>query len=270
MAQTKKTSKKKTAVIEALPVGGKRTQRGGATSDVILSAHVGQNAELFAKVMQLHVPQGSKVADVTYGRGVFWSSIPANTYQVTASDIDLDPDGHRFDGFTYLDSVDCRALPHEDHSFDALVFDPPYMEGFYRREQTQLAGNGTHSTFRRAYSSGSATDGGPKWHAAVVDMYMRAGAEALRVLVPGGMLLVKCQDEVSANKQRLTHVEIINGYEDMGFYCKDLFVLVRNNAPGVSRLIKQVHARKNHSYLLVFEVPRSRKKLREDDSGEKD
>lgn len=237
----------------------RRTQRGEPTSSLIQSALVGENAELFAKAMQLHVPRGSTVADVTYGRGVFWTGIPAGAYQVTASDVHLGK-GHRFEGFAYLDGVDCRALPHVDQSFDAVVLDPPYMEGFYRRAQGQLAGGGSHAAFRRAYSSGSTTDDdGPKWHAAVVDMYLRAGAEALRVLVPGGVLLVKCQDEVSANKQRLTHVEIINGYAGLGLYCKDLFVLVRRNAPAVSRMIKQVHARKNHSYLLVFEAPRSRR-----------
>jgi hypothetical protein len=31
-----------------------------------------------------------------------------------------------------------------------------------------------------------------------------------------------------------------------------LFVLVRNNRPGVSRMKKQIHARKNHLYFLVF------------------
>jgi hypothetical protein len=38
----------------------------------------------------------------------------------------------------------------------------------------------------------------------------------------------------------------------LGFYTKDLFVVVRLNQPGVSRLKKQVHARKNHSYFIVF------------------
>jgi hypothetical protein len=52
----------------------------------------------------------------------------------------------------------------------------------------------------------------------------------------------------------------VTAYEDMGFYCKDLFVLVRNNAPGVSRLLKQKHARKNHSYFLVFELPKGKAK----------
>ena len=89
----------------------------------------------------------------------------------------------------------------------------------------------------------------------------RAGVEAARVVRPGGKVIVKCQDEVSANKQRLTHVEIITGYEDLGLYTKDLFVLVRKNAPGVSRLVKQVHARKNHSYFLVFEKPKGRARM---------
>jgi hypothetical protein len=38
----------------------------------------------------------------------------------------------------------------------------------------------------------------------------------------------------------------------MGFVAEDLFVVVRKNRPGVSRMITQVHARKNHSYFLVF------------------
>jgi hypothetical protein len=72
------------------------------------------------------------------------------------------------------------------------------------------------------------------------------------VLRNHGVFIVKCQDEVSANRQRLTHVELINAYADEGFYCKDLFVVVRPNRPVVSRLLRQEHARKNHSYFLVF------------------
>ena len=67
-----------------------------------------------------------------------------------------------------------------------------------------------------------------------------------------GVLIVKCQDEVCANRQRFTHVELILAYEDLGFVAEDLFVVTRNNRPGVSRAVRQVHARKNHSYFLVF------------------
>ena len=88
-----------------------------------------------------------------------------------------------------------------------------------------------------------------------MDLYFAAGTEAGRVLKNDGIFIVKCADEVCANQQRLTHVELINEYAKNGFVVEDLFVLVRQNRPGVSRIIKQVHARKNHSYFLVFRKP---------------
>ncbi len=126
------------------------------------------------------------------------------------------------------------------------------MEGLFRRDTGHLAGGGSHHAFRNAYSNGQVHDGKAKYHDAVLDLYFRAAEEAYRVLRPNGTFIVKCQDEVSANLQRLTHVELINRYSEMGFYTKDLFVVVRSNAPCITRLKKQVHARKNHSYFLVF------------------
>ena len=56
------------------------------------------------------------------------------------------------------------------------------------------------------------------------------------------MLIVKCQDEVCSNRQRFTHIEIIQAYKSLGFVAEDLFVVVRQNRPGVSRAVQQVHA----------------------------
>ncbi|MGL4250673.1 MAG: DNA methyltransferase [Aeromonas sp.] len=222
----------------------KRSQRGVTTSDLVLSASVSGNEHVFPQVLKLHVPKGAKIADVTWGRGVFWKNVNMDDYEVIGTDISM--------------GVDCRALPYEDVSLDCVVLDPPYMEGFYRKEASHKAGTGSHSGLSQAYSNGDELNGDTentgtkKWHAAVTDMYFKASKEAYRVLKKKGTLIVKCQDEVSAGKQWFTHVEIINELESMGFYSKDLFVVVRHNKPVVSRLVKQVHARKNHSYFLVF------------------
>ena len=235
------------SVNDRTPSGRKRPD-GVATTDLVVSAYVGTNADIFPRVLALHVKEGTRIADVTYGKGVFWRKVDTNKYDFHPSDIS--------------DGIDCRDLPYEDASFDCVVFDPPYMEGFFRDSGTTKAGAGTHKTFRDHYSNGheSPTNGGGKWHAAVVELYEAGGREAHRVLKDRGVLVVKCQDEVSANRQNLTHVEIINTYADTGFVCKDLFVVVRANRPGMSRLLKQVHARKNHSYFLVFvKIPKGKK-----------
>lgn len=236
-------------LLFASPADGKRRRKAGgiATSKVVVSAHLGGNADVFPQVLSLHVPAGSTVADVTWGKGVFWANVSPTKYKLLATDLKT--------------GTDCRKLPYDDSSIDCVVLDPPYMEGLFRERVTQMAGGGSHAAFRENYSNGQATStDGPKWHAAVTDLYFKAGREAQRVLRPEGVLIVKCQDEVSANRQCLTHVEIINEFVTLGFYCKDLFVVVRTNAPVVARLKKQEHARKNHSYFLIF-VKTNRRRL---------
>ena len=219
----------------------RRVQSGIATADAVLSAHVAGNAELFPQIMALHVPPGAVVADVTFGGGVFWRRVPPGLYRVLASDL--------------ATGTDCRALPYADRSVDALVLDPPYMEGLLRAKADTRGGLGTHAALRSTYSSGREVAGAAsgRWHQAVLDLYLEASGEARRVLRDHGILIVKCQDEVSANRQELTHVQIVCALAELGFYARDLFVLMRPNRPNVARLLRQVHARKNHSYFLVFQ-----------------
>src|SRR5437867_2367046 len=100
----------------ATPVKPKKTTRvarGIATNDLVFSAYSGANDEVFPNVLKLYVPPGSKIADVTFGQGVFWKKVEKGLYKVRPSDIKL--------------GVDCRSLPYENASFDCVIFDPPYM-----------------------------------------------------------------------------------------------------------------------------------------------
>ena len=220
--------------IESSQATGKRVARnGGPTNNLVFSAFVEGNDRAFPHILGLYVKDGSIVADVTYGKGVFWRHVPQDQYDLRPTDI--------------LDGIDCRDLPYRDGEIDCVVLDPPYMHS------PGGTAHQSHSPFEDHYrNNGSGNRTGSKYHEAVLDLYHDAGVEAHRVLRERGVLIVKCQDEVCSNRQRFTHVEILQDYTSMGFVAEDLFVVVRNNRPGVSRTMRQVHARKNHSYFLVF------------------
>lgn len=217
----------------------RKSPAGVATNDLIMSASMENNSDMFPDVLALYVPIGSKVADVTYGKGVFWKKIPEGTYQLHPSDLKT--------------GTDCRNLPYEDQSMDCIVFDPPYMHTPGGTAHTN------HQNFEDYYQNNKASSD-LKYHEAVLDLYFSGAKEAWRVLKNGGVYIVKCQDEVCANRQRLTHVEIINEFEKNGYISEDLFVLLRTGKPGVSRTINQIHARKNHSYFIVFIKPDGKKR----------
>ena len=219
-------------------IPGRKRPDGVSTNDLVHSAHVGGNEGVFPQVLSLYVPLGSTVADVTFGKGVFWRGIPGNAYNVLATDLTT--------------GVDCRSLPYRDASIDCVVFDPPYMH------TPGGSAHANHQNYEEYYRNNEATST-RKYHEAVLDLYFSAAREAWRVLKAGGVYIVKCQDEVCANRQRLTHVEIINELTGQGFVAEDLFVVVRPGKPGVSRVLQQAHARKSHSYFLVFLKPRGRR-----------
>ncbi len=211
----------------------RQVTNGSPTNDLVVSASVDGNANVFPSILKLYVPEGQTVADVTYGKGVFWKNVPSDRYTLLATDLET--------------GVDCRCLPYDNASIDCVVLDPPYMHS---------PGGTTHSgqpAFEEHYrNNGSGNNTEKKYHDAVLDLYEKGGAEAFRVLRERGVLIVKCQDEVCSNRQRFTHIEIVQVYERIGFVAEDLFVVVRQNRPGVSSAVRQVHARKNHSYFLVF------------------
>lgn len=210
----------------------RRSPKGVASHDLVLSSYRGTNDAVFPYILQLYVAPGGVVADTTFGRGIFWKKVPP-IYTRYESDLST--------------GIDARKLPYADESCDCVVFDPPYM---HSSGGTARQGPG-HEHFETYYKNNlqsRKSDG----HLAVLQLYFEAAHEAQRVLRRDGVYVVKCQDEVCANRQRLTHVEIINELGANGWICEDLLVLLQEGRPGVSRMIKQLHFRKAHSYFMVL------------------
>ena len=191
----------------------------------ILTGSVGTNAEMFLDILRLHVPEGSKIADVTYGRGVFWRNVDEAKYQLTKSDLQM--------------GIDFRALPYENAVFDALVLDPPYMHG----------GATVKDSINKCYKNANTS------HESIVRLYAGGILEAARVLKQKGIIVIKTQDEIESGKQRMTHIELVHLLELFGFRIVDLFVLVQSTVPAM-RETYQKTARKNHSYAIVAELRR--------------
>lgn len=70
----------------------RRVINGTATNDLVFSAYAEGNDKVFPRILSLYVKPGSVVADVTYGKGVFWRHVPPGQYDIRASDILTDTD----------------------------------------------------------------------------------------------------------------------------------------------------------------------------------
>jgi tRNA G10 N-methylase Trm11 len=219
-------------LCETKSTGKRKSPRGTATNDLIFSAYRENNSHVFSRIIDLYIPAGSSIADITYGNGAFWKDTDIRKYHCTFSDIKT--------------GVDCGTLPYKTESKDCVVFDPPYMH------VSGGSAHVNHQNYEQYYQNNINRGTIKKYHEAVLDLYFRTAREAYRVLKKKGIFIVKCQDEVCSNRQRLTHVEIINELTVQRYSCEDLFVVMRTNKPGMSRVIQQRHARKNHSYFLVF------------------
>jgi hypothetical protein len=190
----------------------------------------GTNAQLIYNVVCLYLKEGMVIADVTYGKGNFWKMIDLSKYDFHASDQVTCPD-HAYD---------FRKLPYQDNTFDVLVLDPPYVSHTHKVQ-------GKYSFIAEDQYNNSSTAG--MNHADIIQMYKDGLKEAFRVVKHKGLVWVKCQDEM-ASKQHWSHIEILSIAEGMGFRGEDLFVYVQSGKMPIRG--KQIHARKNHSYLWVL------------------
>ena len=190
------------------------------------------SAELVRDVVRLgYIKKTDDVLDCTYGEGTFWRAWTPSV--LVASD--LKPK------HSSVKKVDFRKMPWPDDRFDVVVFDPPYKL------------NGTPSDPDVRYGA----DDVMSWQAR--HQLIREGlSECARVLKPKGILLLKCQDQVSSGQVRWQTIEFTNhATQECGLKLEDWLLPMgsraqppRSRSDGTPSL--QAHARRNYSSLLVF------------------
>ena len=202
-----------------------------ADGEPVFNCIQGTNADLIATVARLYLRKGDRLADITFGRGVFWRNLNLSDYRF-----------HKSDKITCPSSPhDFRQLPYKARFFDVVVFDPPYAHA------------GASMRVEPCYHIAS-TAGGLS-HRDIMEGYRLGMGEATRILKPGGTLWVKCADEIERAVQRRGHIEVFQIAQGLGLIDKDLFVLMQETQP-VTNGRRQQHARKNCSFLWVFRKPR--------------
>ncbi len=178
-------------------------------------------------IMLLH--NGGKPFDIdpTYSTGRFWTDIPGPRLK-----FDINPQAEG------VIEADARAIPLPDSSVKSIMFDPPFIVAMPTGKGEQGIISSRFGYFKNIPEL---------WK-----FYKDAMKEFKRILQPNGILCFKCQDTIDSGKQYMSHFEIMKYAEELGYYCKDLFVLGRANVLWSPNMKNQQHARKNHCYFLVF------------------
>lgn len=191
-------------------------------------------SEIINNILTLHVPNHKIDCDPTYSKGNFYKNTGI-TPPIYKYDINPQSDEVSF--------ADSRSLPLADKTLDCIMFDPPFLATTGQSLQDNADNNRINKRFG-VYPNEK------ELHKFYVDSMI----EFQRVLNDNGILIFKCQDKVSSGKQYMSHVFIMNEAVKIGFYPKDLFILLAENRLVADWQVKnQKNARKYHCYFWVFE-----------------
>lgn len=194
---------------------------------VLVADRYTSNADLILACRDLgYLDDEATTLDPTYGYGVFWSTWRPRLF--VGCDIDptkcFNSDPHDF-----------RELDWPTGHFDRVVFDPPYKL------------NGTPSDCDERYGVHVPA----RWQDRM-QLCTDGITECVRILKPGGYLLVKCMDQVvSGQKRWQTHI-FARHAETLGCRLIDQLHLLTTPRPQPQGR-RQVHAQQNYSTMLILQ-----------------
>jgi len=218
-----------------------------ATSIVLAATRWNTNAEMVADAASLGFLRREWVTlDPTYGRGTWWRC--------------WRPD-HLVVHDLVVDSVDFCQLPHDDNTFDAVAYDPPY-----------LCKGGRRTSGIPVFDARYGLANTPRTPAGLQELIDAGLAEMHRVVRParrgeGGIVLAKCMNYVSGGKLWLGVHRTLSAAQNLGFRVVDVWEHVGDPGPQPSErrrkdgtLSRQQHARHNSSTLLILQKPPKRRR----------
>lgn len=185
------------------------------------------NAAMIADVRRLgHLPDAARVVDLTYGKGNWWREYKPQ--HLVAHDI-------------ARNGVDFRTcVGIGDRTYDVVALDPPYVPKGGRKTSTL-----TDMTARFGMDTVPRTL--PEHRAMMEDGIVQAA----RILKPGGRLLLKCMDSIWSGKVYPSTVYCTEAAWAEGLVLVEKLVHVGHAGPQPPGR-REVHARRNESYLLIF------------------
>jgi len=194
--------------------------------DNIIKTVANNDQDIIRSILTLYVKKDKFELDPTFSLGKFYRGLNEPTIKG-----DLYP---QRDDVMKMDSSCLEIL---DNSIESICFDPPFLAGYTTGKTSGIIGKRFE---------------GFRYMSDVWAFYKKSLSEFYRILKPAGVLAFKCQDTISSGKQFFSHCYIIQEAEKKGFICEDLFVQVASNRLIGHNHHTQKHARKFHSYWLVF------------------
>lgn len=204
---------------------------------VVIKSVYHSNFDVIKNIMELYKIEKFDL-DCTYSKGNFWKNLPSPTHKS-----DLIPVNETVIG------ASSENLPFENDSMESIMYDPPFV----------IAGKSYKDNKEGSSIIAKRFEGYTNYRD-LQENYYNSLKELYRVCKKDGYVVMKCQDTVSGGKQHFSHVMVMNMAYKIGFYPKDMFVLVNNvriNSFG-TKWTKQEHARKYHSYFWVFQKTKPR------------
>lgn len=196
--------------------------------NIIRSVSMSQD-EILINILKLYVKKTAYDCDLTFSKGNFYKVIDKPLYRFDKYPItqDVQP----------LEQADMIA----DGTMSSVVFDLPFLvnaSDTYAEKSIMCKRFNYFHTIEEMYETN--------------DQMLEL---SYRLLKTGGYLIVKTMDVTHWGKQHWISAYVQDKARELGFSLEDMFILIgtdRNRIANRKATDRQIHARKFHSYFLVF------------------